>query len=540
LSAYPERASLRELFLLADKRPEVYFYTSSIEKFLQANILFKRSGLPLKQFRGNRKPYFEDYSSTKENLLAGAIREVTETIGHRSLIFFEDTSVRIDALSDSGREIPGMRVKEWFAETSFDDLDTAIKQGSGSRRCAVQSDIALHIPHLGRPLFFHSETIGAVAETAPAFKASEQFPWLSPTNFNGWFIPDGATKRLGEMSFDEAFYFDFRIRALSKLVDYLEELSAALNLPPSSYVRHHAPLEDPNVPLFRAPAYLVLGATCAGKTTFAERLETRHDATLVEASSVVRMCAKKHGINEESDFRTAERLLNEYGTGLVAETILEAYPRSRNTTIVVSGFRAIEELRIFQGGYPDGKVVLIEANDRIRFSRNLARARRGYISSFTEFQKLDDDQRRMGLLPVVEEFANFKIQNDGTMDEFLNTVDSIATGNEANAIDPKTHATALQRSQLTRSLRVLAATTEAMTTADIGALAGESGSPIRHNNVNKILKRYPELVERVDEADQRVKYRILEPGREYLTFVDQLLLERDVEAATGSTPLRSE
>ena len=46
----------------------------------------------------------------------------------------------------------------------------------------------------------------------------------------GWFIPDGATKRLGEMEFEEALGFDFRAKALTKLIARLEEMNAALNL----------------------------------------------------------------------------------------------------------------------------------------------------------------------------------------------------------------------------------------------------------------------------------------------------------------------
>ena len=41
--------------------------------------------------------------------------------------------------------------------------------------------------------------------TDPAWEAAKR----QAHAVNGWFIPDGATKRLGEMEFEESLGFDF-------------------------------------------------------------------------------------------------------------------------------------------------------------------------------------------------------------------------------------------------------------------------------------------------------------------------------------------
>ena len=76
----PSRPTLRELFRSGERRLEVFFYTSNLEKFLQAKTVFDRSGLVLKHFKSKTDPYIEDYSFGKERLLTRAIREISDVI----------------------------------------------------------------------------------------------------------------------------------------------------------------------------------------------------------------------------------------------------------------------------------------------------------------------------------------------------------------------------------------------------------------------------------------------------------------------------
>src|ERR1700722_12404331 len=204
---------------------KVFFYTSNADKLIQARLIFMRSGYQLSHYRSHHEPYDEDYSLGTEGLLTKALKQVSQDFERRSVLFVEDTSVRIEALSDTN-DYPGTRVKEWFTETTFDELDRQITLRGGNRQCTVKSDIALRLPTLSRPIFFHGETSGFVAESAPTFAVSPQYPWLTPETFNGWFIPNGSARRLGEMEFEESLSFDFRAKSLRFLIERLEELNA--------------------------------------------------------------------------------------------------------------------------------------------------------------------------------------------------------------------------------------------------------------------------------------------------------------------------
>ncbi|MFL6856364.1 MAG: non-canonical purine NTP pyrophosphatase, partial [Allosphingosinicella sp.] len=154
-----------------------YFYTSNPDKLIQARLILSRFGFRVRHYRSEREPYDEDYSSGTETLLKNALRQVSEEFAVRSAFFVEDTSLRIDALSEVD-DYPGMAVKEWFPRTTLESLNNQILVRNGSRFATVKSDIALRIPGLSRPIFFHGETRGTVALTEPDFEGSVQYPWL--------------------------------------------------------------------------------------------------------------------------------------------------------------------------------------------------------------------------------------------------------------------------------------------------------------------------------------------------------------------------
>ncbi|MEF2546256.1 non-canonical purine NTP pyrophosphatase [Aurantimonas sp. E1-2-R+4] len=279
-----------------DRLLRTFFYTSNADKLIQARLIFMRNGYQLNHYRSRHEPYDEDYSLGTEGLLSEALKQVSQEFERRSVFFVEDTSLRLEALSDNN-DYPGTRVKEWFADTSFEELDRQIALRGGDRRAVVKSDIALRLPSLSQPIFFHGETSGAVATEPPHFEASPQYPWLTPQTFNGWFVPNGSGKRLGEMEFEESLAFDFRAKSIGSLIERLEELNAALNIGSRNYiVRRPA---EPSIeagdqlsllPADRRNVLIVIGHKCAGKTTFSDFLTTQRPAVFaLEGSSLLRV-----------------------------------------------------------------------------------------------------------------------------------------------------------------------------------------------------------------------------------------------------------
>ena len=522
------------------KRLTIRFHTSSIEKFLQARLVFKNAGLTLGYFKESQDPYVEDYLVGKRQLLDRAIREILDRLGANSPFFVEDTSVRIEALSKA-EDFPGLHVKEWFRSTSFEQLDRALLSCRDDRRATVFSDIALYIPGLGRPVFVGGETRGFVAGTPPKFEPDGEHPWLTPDTFNGWFVPEGASKRLGEMPVEESFKYDFRVRALKELVARLEEFTAVLNLPTGSYARPLPVVSVEQPMLFpESPLLVVVGRVCAGKTTLGNHAVSADRNWHIEASEVMKELAELHGVQGATLAEKARALLGQMGPDVVAREIEDRFGASLDAGVVITGFRTLEEVWYVRERHPRCRVVLVECGSRIRFERHLLRGRISQVKTFSEFLATDRNQRMFGLLGRVADICDLKVVNEGAISEYEKKIDIVLEGGYEHSIKGRIQsrrtggvhvvnreAGLLRSSRLFRCLRALVDLGRAASCQDIAALT-QRGDRYVHNggletvsdrHVNWILKDVPELARRVERMGYPIHYEIVPAGQTYVEMI---------------------
>ncbi len=407
-----------------------------------------------------------------------------------------------------------------------------MRRHGNERTATVYSDIALHVPGLDRPIFVHAETSGYVAETPPNFKKSDQYPWLTPDTFNGWFVPTGATKRLGEMSFEESLEYDFRVKSLTTLIDRLEEYAVVLNLSGPSYSVRRPRTLAATLSLFKESVslYVVVGKLCAGKTTLGEYATSRHSYRFIEASSIMRSIAKETGINAPTAFYQARELLQEKGPDIIARYIVGMCGQDLSDGAIITGFRTIEEIQYIRTQFPDCKVVYIDASERTRFERHLHRGRTESIKTLHDFQEHDRQQWRFGLLSVAHDLADIKIENEGTIRDFHTQIDALleATYLKVPGISEIKHNGAgLMETRIFRCLRALEQVSEPMSCPEIAKLTdrdapisnAEHVERISARHVNWVLKDFPELARRVDAKRDKIRYEILPAGRAYLEAI---------------------
>lgn len=501
-----------------------YFYTSNIEKFLQARVVFSRLGCIIRHYRGINEPYYEDYHLGTKALLARAVQQLAGSFGLRSAFFVEDTSMRLEALSTADEDYPGLRVKEWFSDVTFEELDQQLRLNGNDRRAVVKSDIALHLPKLQRPIFFHGETSGKVVEAPPKFEAPFQYPWLSPSNFNAWFLPEDKNRCLGQMEFEESWEFDFRIRAFLQLYLGLEELNAALNLPVFGYVRRHRLMsEETQLRLLPSdnPIFCVIGPKCAGKSTLGDYVSQSIDTTWHEASRVFQGILTDKGINTIDV--NALKFLKKAGMDIVMQQILKILRTDGRSLPLITGLRTCEELLTLRKHVPNLVLVCIDADQKVRYERHIRRARDSDIRTFANFRKYDEDQSAFGLLRVAKEVSDVVIENNDSMREYHRRIDEVIGNFSDETFCTKERAArrkVLSENELVRSLMALSRLSKAATCKEISDESTKQRKPVRIYNTNRALKGVPEMAKRIKRGRELLRYRILESGKAYLEFLE--------------------
>ena len=347
---------------------------------------------------------------------------------------------------------------------------------------------------------------------------------MTPDTFNGWIIPDGSTKRLGEMEFEESLDYDFRAKALKDLLATLENFNAAINLRPSFYTtRRSIDLQPGQLSLIPEPSktvVLVVGARCSGKTTFSDYMANYESVRVYEASTVLRGIAEEAGVIP-SNSDEALVFLREVGWDSVARKIAEYIEKDDARVSVVTGLRTPEELLLLKRRFPAARIVLIEADQRIRFERHIRRARDRTLATIKAFAQEDEKQKEFGTLRIASDIAEIIIVNDGTLDQYCKRIEEAL---DLTSVTPESLRLQSSKSlsELHRSLKALLAIGIAATCEEISSLTARLGPAVRKYNTNRALKEVPEFAERIEQKGQHLRYQPTNRSLSLLRLLDLL------------------
>ena len=352
--------------------------------------------------------------------LERAICRIRTELGPSCVFFVEETSLHIASLGTLG-DCPGAAVEDWLERTTFERLDELLLSSGNDRRATIRSDIALHLPAMDDPIFFCGETEGRIASAPPRFALNAAYPWLSPDTLNGWFVPYGETRCLGEMEPERSLEFDFRARALDALLDRLYEYNAVANVGSSGFRSRPRRSSAERKP----PILVVIGHRCAGKTAFGDFACREFGAVHIEASSVIRQIAKRAGERAETS-KEATEFLQRHGFDVVAREIVNLVEQDSEHPTVITGIRTVEELLYLARTLTELEIVHVQADPKTRFARHLRRARDREAQTMSDFSAIDEEQSAFGLLRVAEIVADFVLRNDdASLGAYLETAGEI-------------------------------------------------------------------------------------------------------------------
>ena len=414
---------------------ELTFFTTNPTKLAHARYIAEGRHIRIKGFRQRtyHAEYVEPRLRSRDAILEASYESAKGQIlkaGFSDAIHpfvLEDTSVRIDALSRTDEEVPGVDIKYWMEGRTFASLDAMLRSASNDRRATVRSDVLLHIPSSYRNawgvqepfIVFTGEQRGLIVEAEHNFDPNPVYPWLDNRSFNKWFAPEGSSAPLGSLPIVVADKVDFRRKSFEQLFDFLAD---------RGYLS--VPVAQMQLQLDRKPNIVLCGYTCSGKTTASQHLARSFGYLHVEASDFMHLSYyHRHGYQGPipiGDF--AERALAQKPT-IAAEKVVEYLLENLAEPIVISGFRAPEEIAYLEGEMKIyGKHFepqFVIANQQTRFGRLRARARPGDDLTIEEFRARDVQQDRMGLKQIYQLPDMSTIENNDNLDCYLERVDGL-------------------------------------------------------------------------------------------------------------------
>lgn len=424
---------------------ELTFFTTNPTKLAHARYVAEGRQIRIKGFR--QRTYHADYVeprlASRDAILQASYQSAREQLAKAGFsaashpFILEDTSVRIEALSSTDSEIPGVDIKYWMEDRTFASLDSLLRAKGNDRRASVRSDILLHIPVSFQIawgvnsdfILFTGIQSGSIVEAEDLFEANLVYPWLDNQSFNKWFLPDGASRPLGALPIAIADQVDFRRKSLEPLFDFLEERRY-----------FSASVAQFELPLDHRPNIILCGYTCSGKTTASQHLARRFGYLHVEASDFMHLAYYyRHGFPGPTaigDF--AERALAEKPT-IAAERVVDYMRDHLSDAIVVSGFRAPEEIAYLEGAMKGhGKTFsrrFVRADQNLRYQRLHMRGRPGDDLTIEQFRERDLQQQRMGLDAIDLSAETLPLQNESSLSDYLAKVDLFAGDRDRADLD---------------------------------------------------------------------------------------------------------
>ena len=414
---------------------DLIFFSTNLTKINHFIYLGKKHNLTVKSFRELNyyasyvEPRIDDRAELLRRSYDSALAQWQRRQGRNEesgmTFFFEDTSVRIEALS-SEVEVPGVNIKFWMREHSFSQLDQKLKEAGNDRRASVRSDIIMHLPKKWKELLGINEDYVWVYAIVPGrIVMSDQvvdlnliYPWLDDKSFNRWFIPEGSDKPLSSLGISEADKFDFRKLAFDKILAVLNKLHLIQTVDPSPSTQLVLPKIDilPSV-------FLICGPTCAGKSTSAAWLAEQYRIPHIEASDFMyRAFWQRHGLRSKKKIGDFAEAALETEPDIVAGQIVQHIENHRYGCVVITGFRSLGELDIFKKGLSINRkieLIYLDANDEVRLQRAMLRGRDGVTPE--KFVIRNAQEERMGLLAISRYPGVVNILNNGTLSSLFET-----------------------------------------------------------------------------------------------------------------------
>ncbi len=159
----------------------------------------------------------------------------------------------------------------------------------------------------------------------------------------------------------------------------------------------------------------LVGMPASGKSSVAEYLAKKHNATHIKTHDFIWNFLKARGVkpNEETSEMAALYIWAEYGDIPLAGWVARQVRESKSKIVLIDSLRTTEEARIFKSRFKNNfHIVAVLARPQIRQVREMKRARYGPLSKL-EFRMRDREELRLGVGDLIASAEHYIDANPG-------------------------------------------------------------------------------------------------------------------------------
>lgn len=406
---------------------DITFLTTNNVKLSHAKYLGRNWDVNIIQHKllhygvGYEEPRLFDREKLLEESVKDAIIRWKKNISESEnrFYFLEDTSVVIHALSEEGKEVPGVDIKYWMQENTFSQVDSVLKLKGNNRQVTVNSHVVLVLTKdlkekYGKDyIIFKSKSEGSLVESEKKFETNILYPWLDNITFNKWFVPEGEEVPISTLPIEKADKYDFRKDAFEKMFSFLEENKKI-------YKKRAKEIQSR---FLSNPIFIISGPTCAGKTTIGKFLLGKYGFYHIEASDFMsKEFLETHGLKPKFDIGEFAKKVLQKKPFIVVDNIFQYIEDVSNIdSIAITGFRTPSEIEYFIKNSPyrgEFRIVYINAEYELRYERWLTRNREIGNISREKFDLANNLQREMGVHKIEDMTDISVVDNNKTFNDY--------------------------------------------------------------------------------------------------------------------------
>lgn len=170
----------------------------------------------------------------------------------------------------------------------------------------------------------------------------------------------------------------------------------------------------------------LVGLIGSGKDVVSNILCEKYGFEKIVMGDIVREFATKLGRTHSRDDlqRTQKEYREKYGDEFFGKEVVKKIKENRWSKVVINGIRIPEDVKVPKREFGDDMVVvLIDAEPRLRFERLRKRKRVGDPDTFKEFQRQEENEKKLFNFKGVLKYVDYIIDNNSTLEELERNVD---------------------------------------------------------------------------------------------------------------------